>query len=163
MVGRAITLLLLAIAFGTLARALQVLTSNIAAAACSAVVGAALVLQVVVNLAAPVSFSYEGEGETVLAPLIVAVVVFVALIADGVTMALALRRRWPLLAAAAGVFGGIDVFLVMGQVWLGSMFFYWVLLVWVPLLLALGIALVRSRPVKAAEPPNETQPSPSAS
>lgn len=137
--------LLLAVAFGLLARTMFTWTADRVAASLAVAVSAALALLTVTDIA---TFSTTLHKDLARQPIIVALLVFVALIAFGVASALALRRPWPLVASAAGLLGALDAVFILTEV-LGGMRPHVICLLWLPLLLVLGIAMVRFRPVVA--------------
>jgi hypothetical protein len=132
---------LLAVAFGLLARTMFTWTASRAAASLAAAVSAALALLTVTDLA---TFAATWNGDLARLPMIVALLVFVALIAFGIAAATALRRPWPLIASAAGLLGALDAILTLAEVYPPVP--YYICQLWLPLLLVLGIVMMLSPP-----------------
>jgi hypothetical protein len=139
---------LLAVAFGLLARTMFTWTASRRAASLAVAVSAALALLTVTGLA---TFATMLHGDLARPPMIVALLVFIALIAFGIAASKALRRPWPLIGSAAGLLGALDAVLVLADFY-GSLVPYVICALWLPLLLVFGIAMLRFRPVVAESP-----------
>jgi hypothetical protein len=139
---------LFAVAFGLLASTMVRWTANRVAASLAVAVSAGLALLTVTDLT---TFDATLHKDLAWQPIIVALLVFVVLIAFGIASTLALRRPWPLIASAAGLLGALDAVLILTEV-LGGRGVHAICLLWLPLLLVLGIVMVRFRPVAAELP-----------
>jgi hypothetical protein len=148
LIAKPILTVLLAVAFGLLARTMFTWTANRAAASLAVAVSAALALLTVTDLA---TFAASLHDDFVRPPMVVALLVFIALIAFGIAASRELGRSWPLIASAAGVLGALDAILVLAEEFRSAVPYY-ICVLWLPLLLVLGIAMVRFRPVVVESP-----------